>query len=53
VALEAARQVLEAGGRVLWLDFEDTEHAIVDRLKSLHIGEEAALERFVFVRASW
>jgi len=49
-ALEAGRVVLEAGGRVLWIDFEDDENGIVDRLKALCVSGDVIHERFTYLR---
>lgn len=50
VAVAAASQVLRAGGRVLWIDFEDDERTVVARLKGLGVAVGVILDRFVYVR---
>jgi hypothetical protein len=40
LALVAAREVIERGGRVLWLDFEDTVRRFRSRLDSMSVPRE-------------
>lgn len=49
-ALFAAYQVLDAGGRVLWIDFEDDESGIVERLRAFGVDDETIRTAFVYVR---
>lgn len=49
-ALAACAQVLGAGGRVLWIDYEDDERGIVARLRSLLVPVDVIAARFVYVR---
>lgn len=50
IACAAVAQVLEAGGRVLWVDFEDDERTVVARLKGLGISGETILAGLVYIR---
>jgi hypothetical protein len=52
VALEACRQVLAAGHRVLILDFEDSPAGIVGRLVSLSIEPDVLRQRLAYVGPS-
>lgn len=46
-----ATQVLAAGGRVLWIDFEDDEHGVTARMASLGVIDATLLsDDFVYVR---
>lgn len=40
LALVAAREVIERGGRVLWLDYEDTRRRFTSRLDSMSVPRE-------------
>lgn len=42
LALVACREVIERGGRVLWLDFEDTRNRFLGRLDAMSIPRELA-----------
>jgi hypothetical protein len=46
----AAAQTLEAGERVLWVDFEDDDRGVISRLLALGVAKEAIRDRFVYVR---
>lgn len=46
----AAEQVLDAGGRVLYVDFEDDAYGVVSRLLAMAVGSEAITDRFIYVR---
>ncbi len=48
--LVAAQTLNTATGRVLWIDFEDDQHGIVARLRSLGVDPEAIRTRFVYLR---
>jgi hypothetical protein len=51
VALIAVKEALAAGGRVLYLDFEDDEDGIVERARALSIPDDVVdSARFVYVR---
>jgi 5S rRNA maturation endonuclease (ribonuclease M5) len=47
--LHAAAQALNAGERVLYIDFEDSASTAVSRLRSLGVGTDAILRRFSYV----
>ena len=49
-ALLAVADVLEAGGRVLWIDFEDDDRGIVARLRSLMVPTASIAQRFTYIR---
>ncbi len=49
-ALLACSQVLDAGGDVLYIDFEDDARGVVSRLLALGLGREQILEHFVYLR---
>lgn len=49
-ALLAVRERLEAGERVLFLDFEDREQSIVSRLMAFGVAAQAIVERFDYRR---
>ncbi|MBK9178919.1 MAG: AAA family ATPase [Acidimicrobiales bacterium] len=49
-AMAGAAQVVAAGGRVLWVDFEDDERGIVARLVALGATREQIAAHFVYVR---
>jgi hypothetical protein len=49
-ALLVAVQVLDGGGRVLWIDFEDDDRGVVARLRSLGADSAVIHARFVYVR---
>jgi DNA-binding transcriptional ArsR family regulator len=40
LALAAAREVIDRGGRVLWLDYEDTRRRFISRLESMSFPQE-------------
>jgi hypothetical protein len=46
----AAAEVLTAGGRVLYLDFEDSPGAVTDRLLRLGVALDDAARRFLYVQ---
>lgn len=46
----AASQVLNEGGDVLWIDFEDDERGVVARLLALLVPREVIATRFVYLR---
>lgn len=46
----AGAQVLEAGGRVLYIDFEDDARGVVSRLLALSVGREAIEKGFTYIR---
>jgi hypothetical protein len=48
-ALAAAAQVLDAGGTVLWIDFEDDENGVVARLLALGVVADVILSRFTYL----
>ena len=50
VALEACRQILTAGGSVMFFDYEDNEWEIVERLRALGVSDDAIDKGFVYVR---
>ena len=50
VAQYAVVQVLTAGGRVLYIDYEDTETSVVGRLQAMGAPNDAILERLVYLR---
>jgi hypothetical protein len=52
VALEAARQALAAGRRVLLLDFEDSVPGVVGRLLALGVAAAVLRSRFAYVGPS-
>lgn len=45
VALVAAKQVLDAGGRVLWLDMEDIPQTFLERMTSLGIDRAVVIDQ--------
>lgn len=45
-----ARQAIEKGGNVLYIDFEDDARGVVGRLRALGLHPEEILEHFVYVR---
>jgi hypothetical protein len=49
-AVLACRQVFEAGGNVLYVDFEDDARGVVSRLLALGVGREQILEHFIYIR---
>jgi len=49
-ALLAVTHVLDNGGNVLWIDYEDDENGIVARLRALGVAVPVILERFTYVR---
>lgn len=49
VALATVAQVLDDGGRVLYVDFEDTAGGIIGRLRTLGADPAAIRDRFVYV----
>jgi hypothetical protein len=49
VALHTVAQVLDGGGRVVYIDFEDTARGIVNRLRLLGVDQQAIAERLVYV----
>lgn len=50
LVMHATATVLEAGGTVAYVDFEDTAAAIVSRLLSLGASPDAILARFLYIR---
>lgn len=51
IALAAVREVLEAGGNALYLDYEDSPRGIVDRLRKIGTAVELlAPDRFGYIR---
>jgi 5S rRNA maturation endonuclease (ribonuclease M5) len=48
--LLAAAQVLADGGRVLWLDFEDSDRGVVSRLLALSVPPDSIKDRFTYIR---
>lgn len=52
LALEACRQVMAAGHRVLYLDFEDTVPGVIGRLLTLQVAAEHLRGRFAYVGPS-
>lgn len=50
ILLSEGGRLLEAGERVLYLDFEDTPANVVGRLLALNVSAAAIVERFVLVR---
>ena len=51
-ALAAAVEVLDAGGSVLWIDFEDNAYTAVGRLRSLGVTVDAIRSRFHYLNPS-
>ncbi len=49
-AILAATQVLNNGGTVLWVDFEDDENGIVSRLRALAVSGTAIAKGLTYVR---
>lgn len=52
ITLSTAASVIAAGGRVLYLDFEDAPSSIVSRLLALGADPREIVERFEYVRPS-
>jgi hypothetical protein len=52
VALYAAAQQLRAGNTVMLLDLEDVPSSIVDRLRKMHVSDDAIRERLIYIRPS-
>ncbi len=50
ILLGESARLIEAGERVLYLDFEDTPANVVSRLLALNASPAAVVERFVLVR---
>lgn len=50
MAMEGCRQEIEAGGTVLFIDFEDDEDGTVDRLLSLGLTPDQIVNQFRYVR---
>ena len=50
VALEGTRQELEAGNRVMYVDFEDSARGIVARLQAMGVGTAHITEGFTYHR---
>ena len=50
IILNGAKSVLELGGHVLYLDFEDGAPSIVIRLLALGVSPETIIQRFTYVR---
>ena len=50
LALLAVREVLEAGGRVGWLDYEGSPRIIGERLRDLGVPAGAVADRFFYIR---
>jgi predicted transcriptional regulator len=46
----AVAQTLQAGEHVLYIDFEDTEHAVIERLVSMGINKTDIAEHLVYLR---
>lgn len=46
----AVAEVLKDGGHALYIDFEDDETGLVERLLALAVSPEAIVERFVYLR---
>lgn len=49
VAMEAAAQVLNDGGSVLYVDLEDHPGSVAARMMALGVSRETLVERFVYV----
>jgi hypothetical protein len=49
-AQAGAGQVLNTGGWVLWIDFEDDEHGVTSRLRSMGLARDVILNRFRYLR---
>jgi len=49
-AVLACVQVLERGGRCLWVDYEDDDRGIVGRLRALGASDDAIVNGFVYLR---
>jgi hypothetical protein len=49
-ALIAAAQELEHGNAVLWIDYEDDEVGVTQRLRSLGVAADVIRERFTYIR---
>jgi len=49
LALRAAREELEAGGDVLWIDLESNGPEVVDRLRTIAVDRETITTRFHYV----
>jgi AAA domain len=49
-AIVAAAQTMTAGEDVLWIDFEDDERGVVNRLRALGVPVAMIAERFVYLR---
>lgn len=49
LALHAAQQVMEDGGEVWFLDYEDDERAIVQRLLAIGVDRETIRQRFHYL----
>jgi hypothetical protein len=49
-ALLACRQVIEKGGNVLYIDFEDDARGVVGRLRALALSPDEILGHFVYIR---
>ena len=50
LALAASDEVLDSGGRVVYVDFEDSAASVVSRLVALGVEPDAIRDRFVYVR---
>ena len=50
VALLAVKQCLEANGKVVWIDFEDSPRSIAGRLLAIGVEEAIVLERFRYIQ---
>jgi hypothetical protein len=50
VAQIASAQVIQAGGDVLWIDFEDDDRGVVSRLLAMMVDRTVISAHFVYVR---
>lgn len=48
--MRAAAEVLAAGKRVLYFDFEDSEETAVERLRALGVSDDVIASRYLYVR---
>lgn len=53
IALKAAHDVLTAGGKVVWIDWEDRVDTAVRRLLQLGTPHQAIIERFAYVEPTF
>jgi hypothetical protein len=49
-AILACKQVLDGGGRAVYIDFEDTDSGIVSRLQAVGVDNQTILDRFEYIR---